>query len=44
MNNIAIFRGEEKGPESVDNPIEELKDKLNWSYSGYNYLCDYEPN
>ena len=34
INNIAIFRGEEKGPDSVENPIVELKDKVNWTYNG----------
>lgn len=35
---FAPFRGEEKPPESHDNPKAELSDKLTWTYSPAPYL------
>jgi hypothetical protein len=37
-DNVCPFRGEEKSPESHDNPKAELSDKLTWTYSPAPYV------
>jgi len=35
ITKIAVWRGEEKGPDVNTDPQEELKEKLIWNYQGF---------
>lgn len=41
IKKIAVWRGEEKGPDVNTDPQEELKEKLIWNYQGIPYLLAY---
>lgn len=38
INKLCLFRGEERSPESTDNPKQELADKLAWAYDPAPYV------
>eukprot|EP00027_Filamoeba_sp_ATCC50430_P010109 CAMPEP_0168543294 /NCGR_PEP_ID=MMETSP0413-20121227/1807_1 /TAXON_ID=136452 /ORGANISM="Filamoeba nolandi, Strain NC-AS-23-1" /LENGTH=572 /DNA_ID=CAMNT_0008573233 /DNA_START=50 /DNA_END=1768 /DNA_ORIENTATION=- len=44
VNGLAVFRSEEKGPDSTADPAEELQDKLHWNYQGLPYVLGYYAN
>ncbi|TFK19280.1 hypothetical protein FA15DRAFT_726912, partial [Coprinopsis marcescibilis] len=41
INKTCPFRGEEKGPDSTENPREELSRKLTWIYNSTPYVLGY---
>ncbi|CAA7260723.1 unnamed protein product [Cyclocybe aegerita] len=41
LQSICPFRGEEKGPENLEDPKAELADKLNWVYNPAPYMLGY---
>ncbi|KAF8576604.1 hypothetical protein K439DRAFT_646707 [Ramaria rubella] len=41
VQNVCVFRGEEKGPENPEDPRAELADKLMWVYNPAEYMLGY---